>query len=56
MTRKPPSKLSRRTDTREAVRHLARAIRGLTHEISVLRRYVLELRAQHAPEGVRGAA
>lgn len=33
-------------DTRSAARHMLRAIRGLTHEISVLRRYILELRAQ----------
>lgn len=40
-----------RSDTRAAVRSLVRSVHGLTNEISILRKYVLELRAQNVPRG-----
>lgn len=52
--------MTSRSDTRSAVRqlvsshkHLLAAFRAQTEEIGILRRYILELRAQHAPADQR---
>lgn len=45
------NKTKRRTDTREAVRALVRSVHGLTKEVSILRRYILEMRSQ-SPSGL----